>query len=483
MDLPYGKRAIGTKWIFRNKKDERGIVVRKKARLVAQGYTQEDGIDYDEMDVKSAFMYGKIEEEVYVCQPLGFEDPEFLYRVYKVEKALYGLHQAHGAWYETLSTYLLDNGFSRGQIDKTLFIKRVKVDILVVQVYVDDIIFGSKGNEMRTEFEKMMQKKFQMSCIKELTIFLGLQVTQKDDGIFIRQDKIFRYLKVQPNMGLWYPKDSPFYLEAYTDSDYAGASLDKKSTTGGCQFLERRLISCLYKKQAIVANSTTEAEYVAEYNCYRQVLWIQNQMLDYGYNFMNTKIFINNESTICIVENADFAEIVDFLNANPIRYALTVSPTIYVSYIEQFWSTAKTKQSIMKHKFVLKLMASLDAEQDSVIINRIQSMAIPNEPIPQGTSLCGSPMRQYTILGDRPAQTSAPISTASVSVSTAEPSTPLIKTTTIIEDEELTIAQTLMKIRRNELESDKSKKQKLDEKVEAKVDNDQEEAEMKMYMK
>ncbi|GJR27186.1 putative ribonuclease H-like domain-containing protein [Tanacetum coccineum] len=138
VDLPYGKRAIGTKWVYRNKKDERGIIVRNKARLVAQGYTQEEGIDYDEvfapvarieairlflayasfmnfvvyqMDVKSAFLYGKIEEEVYVCQPPGFEDPEFPDRVYKVEKALYGLHQAPRAWYETLSTYLLENGF------------------------------------------------------------------------------------------------------------------------------------------------------------------------------------------------------------------------------------------------------------------------------------------------------------------------------------------------------------------------------------
>ncbi|GKE28634.1 putative ribonuclease H-like domain-containing protein, partial [Tanacetum coccineum] len=140
VDLPYGKRAIGTKWVYRNKKDERGIVIRNKARLVAQGYTQEEGIDYDEvfalvarieairlflayasfkdfvvyqMDVKSAFLYGKIEEEVYVCQPPGFEDPEFPDKVYKVEKALYGLHQAPRAWYETLSTYLLDNGFQR----------------------------------------------------------------------------------------------------------------------------------------------------------------------------------------------------------------------------------------------------------------------------------------------------------------------------------------------------------------------------------
>ncbi|GJR71114.1 putative ribonuclease H-like domain-containing protein [Tanacetum coccineum] len=314
----------GPRWIeamqeelmqFKNKKDERGIVIRNKARLVAQGYTQEEGIDYDEVfapvvrikaiwlflayasfkdfivyqiNVKSAFLYGKIEEEVYVCQPLGFEDPEFTDRIYKVEKALYGLHQAPRAWYETLSTYLLDNGFQRGQIDKTLFIKKVKSDILLVQVYVDDIIFGSTKKKLCSEFEKLMPKKFQMSSMGELTFFLGLQVTQKDDGIFISQDKyvdeilkkfgfltvktastpmetskpllkdteaedvdihLYRsmigslmyltslrpdiiYLKGQPKLGLWYPKDSPFDLEAYSDSDYAGASLDRKSTTG-----------------------------------------------------------------------------------------------------------------------------------------------------------------------------------------------------------------------------------------------------------
>ncbi|GJV56152.1 hypothetical protein Tco_1457157 [Tanacetum coccineum] len=118
--------------------------------------------------------------------------------------------------------------------------------------------------------------------------------------------RIFKYLKGQPKLGLWYPKDSPFDLEAYTDSDYAGASLDKKSTTRGCQFLGSRLISWQCKKQTVVANSTTEAEYVAAASCCGQVLWIQNQMLDYGYNFMNTKIFIDNESTICIVKNPMF---------------------------------------------------------------------------------------------------------------------------------------------------------------------------------
>ncbi|GKA55769.1 putative ribonuclease H-like domain-containing protein [Tanacetum coccineum] len=295
VDLPNGKRAIGTKWVFRNKKDERGIVIRNKARLVAQGYTQEEGIDYDEvfapvarieairlflayasfkdfvvyqMDVKSAFLYGKIEEEVYVCQPPGFEDPDFPDRVYKVEKALYGLHQAPRAWYETLSTYLLDNEFQRGKIDKTLFIKRYKGDILLVQVYVDDIIFGSTKKELCNAFEKFIKVKTastpietqKASCLGEdgeevdvhkyrsMISSLMYLTSLRPDIMFVvcayaryqvnpkvshlhAVKRIFRYLKGQSKLGLWYPKDSPFDLVAYTNSDYAGASLDRKSTT------------------------------------------------------------------------------------------------------------------------------------------------------------------------------------------------------------------------------------------------------------
>ncbi|GKC27694.1 putative ribonuclease H-like domain-containing protein [Tanacetum coccineum] len=160
----------------------------KAIRLFLAYASFKDFVVY-QMDVKSAFLYGKIEEEVYVYQPPSFEDPHFPDKVYKVEKALYGLHQAPRAWYETLSTYLLDNGFHRGQIDKTLFIKRHKDDILLVQVYVDDIIFGSTKKEMSTEFEKLMHDKFQMSSMGELSFFLGLQVQQKSDGIFISQDK------------------------------------------------------------------------------------------------------------------------------------------------------------------------------------------------------------------------------------------------------------------------------------------------------
>ncbi|GJU95652.1 putative ribonuclease H-like domain-containing protein [Tanacetum coccineum] len=216
VDLPYGQKAMGTKWVYRNKKVEKGVMVRNKARLVAQGHRQEERIDYDEvfapvarieairiflafasymgfivyqMDVKSAFLYGKIDEEVYVSQPPGFIDPKYPKKVYKVVKALYGLHQAPRAWYATLSTFLLKNGYRRGTIDKTLFIKKDKHDIILVQVYVDDIIFGSTKRSWCDEFEALMKSRFQMSSIGELTFFLGLQVKQKEDGIFISQDK------------------------------------------------------------------------------------------------------------------------------------------------------------------------------------------------------------------------------------------------------------------------------------------------------
>ncbi|GJS22075.1 putative ribonuclease H-like domain-containing protein [Tanacetum coccineum] len=354
VDLPHCKRAIGTKWVYRNKKDERGIVIRNKGRLVTQGYTQKEGINYDEvfasvarieairlflayasfkdiivyqMDVKSAFLYGKIEEEVYVYQPPGFEDPEFPDIVYKVEKALYGLHQAPRAWYDTLSTYLLDNGFQKGQIDKTLFIKRVKSDILLVQ----------------------------MSSMGELTYFLGIQVTQKDDGIFIGQDKYvdeilkkfgFSTVKTastpmetsKPLMkdenakdidvhlyrlmigSLMYLTssrpdiifaDSPFNLEAYTDNDYAGASLDRKSTTGGCQFLRSRLISWQCKKQTIVANSTTKAKYVAVASCFKNpVFHSKTKYIEIRHHFIKDS---NEKKLIQMIKIHIDQNIIDFL--------------------------------------------------------------------------------------------------------------------------------------------------------------------------
>ncbi|GJX67582.1 putative ribonuclease H-like domain-containing protein [Tanacetum coccineum] len=295
----------------------RGVVVRNKARLVAQGHRQEEGIDYDEvfapvarieairlflascsfmgfivyqMDVKSAFLYGTIDEEVYVSQPPGFVDPDHPTKVYKVVKALYGLHQAPRAWYATLSTFLEKHGYKRGTIDKTLFIRRNKKDIMLVPILV-----------------------FQMSSMGELTFFLGLQVKQKKEGIFISQEKyVAEILKkfdlvhvkaaITPmetklpltkdeeafDVDYVFVHDSPLYLEAFSDSDYGGSNLDRKSTTGGCQFLGQRLISWQCKKQTIVATSTTEAEYVAAANCcgqtYFEVPTMESKkvMLDQG---------------------------------------------------------------------------------------------------------------------------------------------------------------------------------------------------------
>nr|GEW73418.1 putative ribonuclease H-like domain-containing protein [Tanacetum cinerariifolium] len=281
VDLSKGKRVIGSKWVFRNKKDERGIVIRNKARLVAQGHTQEEGIDYEEvfapvarieairlflayasfmgfmvyqMNVKSAFLNGTIKEEVYVCQPPGFEDPDYPDKVYKVVKALYGLHQAPRAWYETLANYILKNGFQRGKIDQTLSIKKQKGDILLVQVYVDDIIFGSTNKDLCKAFEKLMKDKFQMSSMGELTFFLGLQVKQKQDGIFISQDKYVA--KILRKFGLTDGKSASTHIDTEKPllKDPNGEDVDVHT---------HRLISWQCKKQTDVATSSIEAEYVA----------------------------------------------------------------------------------------------------------------------------------------------------------------------------------------------------------------------------
>ncbi|GJX20424.1 putative ribonuclease H-like domain-containing protein, partial [Tanacetum coccineum] len=432
VDLPYGKRAIGTKWIYRNKKDERGIVVRNKARLVAQGYTQEEGIDYDEvfapvarieairlflayasfkdfvvyqMDVKSAFLYGKIEEEVYVYQPPGFEDLEFPDRVYKVEKALYGLHQAPRAWYETLSTYLLDNRFQRGQIDKTLFIKRVKGDILLVQVYVDDIIFGSTKKSLCTEFEKLMHKKFQMSSM--------------------------------------------------------GASLDRN---------HNRRLSISWKQIDFMA--------MQEANCSCQ-LYYSSRIDDWnGLEMLRMKLGLK----LCCQAKVNAARLLTTARL-PLELQLLRSsgPTTLVAdetvhedrgdSMERASTTAisldaevNTPRSGEDRLKIMELMEICTKLSDSVL-------ALENVKTAQDLEITSQKKSVKKLEKKKKARTpqlkrSAPITTAGVSVSTAEPSTPPTTTTTIIEDEDLTNAQTLMKIRSEkskEKEKERGSKEKSSE--------------------
>ncbi|KAJ9557015.1 hypothetical protein OSB04_011629 [Centaurea solstitialis] len=374
---PQDKSIIKTKWIFRNKKDESGLIVRNKARLVAKGYSQQEGIDYDEtfspvarieairiflayaahknikvfqMDVKSAFLNGVLHEEVYIEQPEGFVDPDFPDHVCILDKALYGLKQAPRAWYETLTNHLLSKGFKRGTIDTTLFLKKEGDDLLLVQIYVDDIIFGSTNPELCTKFSKIMETEFEMSMMGELNFFLGIQVKQNSDGIFINQSKYIKDMLKKFHMTDCSPIKTPMPTGNLLGPDLAGKSVDqkiyrsmissllyltatrpdimfstcfcarfqanpkeshlaavkrilRKSTSGSCQFLGDKLVSWTSKKQNCVSTSTAEAEYVAAASCCSQVLWMKTQLLDYGYKLKRVPIYCDSESAIAITSN------------------------------------------------------------------------------------------------------------------------------------------------------------------------------------
>jgi hypothetical protein len=340
-----------------NKEGENGEVLRNKSRLVAQGYSQKKGMDYGEtftpvarleairiilafsvgkgfklyqVDVKSAFLNGFLEEGVYVKQPPGFESSEFPNKVYRLRKALYGLKQAPRAWYGRLRGFLFSKGFEMGKVYKTLFLLRQGDDILIVQVYVDDIVFGGSSHSLVARFAKDMSKKFEMSMMGELQFFLGLQIKQAKEETFVHQTKytkdilkkfkmddsrpmstqmstttaldadedgepvdqqeyrsmigsllyltatrpdiqfsvcscarfqasprtshrqavkrIFRYLRYAPELGLWYSMSSSLSLLGFSDADFAGCRVDRKSTSGTCQFLGSSLVSWSSRK-------------------------------------------------------------------------------------------------------------------------------------------------------------------------------------------------------------------------------------------
>jgi hypothetical protein len=299
---------------------------------------------------------------------------------------LYGLKQAPRAWYSRLSSFLCENGFSKGKIDNTLFVKNKENDLLLVQIYVDDIIFGSTNVSLCEEFSKVMQDQFEMSMMGELTFFLGLQVKQGNEGIFVSQSKyakelvkkfgldnsrhaptpmsttikltkdeegemvdqkmyrgmigsllyltasrpdimfsvcacarfqasprtshllavkrIIKYVNGTFNLGLFYPKHTSFDLIGYCDADFAGCKVDRKSTSGTCHFLGNSLVSWASKKQNCVAISTTEAEYIAAGLCCAQIIWMKQNLLDYGLHFHETKILCDNTSAINLSKNS-----------------------------------------------------------------------------------------------------------------------------------------------------------------------------------
>ncbi|GJS58825.1 retrovirus-related pol polyprotein from transposon TNT 1-94 [Tanacetum coccineum] len=245
--------VITLKWIYKVKLDELGGILKNKARLVARGYRQEEGIDFEEsfapvarldairiflayaahmnmivyqMDVKTAFLNGILREEVYVSQPDGFVDQDNPNHVYKLKKALYGLKQAPRAWYDLLSKFLLSQEFSNGTVDPTLFITRQGKDILLVQIYVDDIIFASTTPELCDQFSKIMCLKFKMLMMGKISFFLGLQISQNPRGIFINQSKYALESLRKYGMESNDPVDTPMVEKSKLDEDTQGKVVD-----------------------------------------------------------------------------------------------------------------------------------------------------------------------------------------------------------------------------------------------------------------
>ncbi|GJW57337.1 retrovirus-related pol polyprotein from transposon TNT 1-94 [Tanacetum coccineum] len=250
---PMDMTIIGTKWVYRNKLDENGVVSRNKARLVAQGYNQQEGIDYDEtyapvarlesirillayacaldfklfqMDVKSAFLNGFINEEVYVAQPPGFIDFAKPNHVYRLKKALYGLKQAPKAWYDRLKAFLIKHDYTMGMVDNTLFTKKKDSNLIIVQIYVDDIIFGSTCQELCDDFAKIMHDEFEMSMMGELNFLLGLQIKQLEDGIFFNQSKYIKEMLKKFGLEDSKPMKIPMSTEMKLTKDEEGESVD-----------------------------------------------------------------------------------------------------------------------------------------------------------------------------------------------------------------------------------------------------------------
>ncbi|GJT95500.1 retrovirus-related pol polyprotein from transposon TNT 1-94 [Tanacetum coccineum] len=318
---PRNMTIIGTKWVFRNKLDENGVVSRNKARLesirILLAYACALDFKLFQMDVKSAFLNGFINEEVYVAQPLGFIDFEKSDHVYKLKKALYGLKQAPKAWYDRLKAFLIKHEYKIRMVDNTLFTKKKSSNLIIVQIYVDDIIFGSTCQDMCDEFSKIMHDEFEMSMMGELNFFLGLQIKQ---SIFFNQSKYikemlkkfgledskpmktpmssdtkltkgeecesvdstkYRGMIGTMHLGLWYPKGTSIETVVYADSDHARDYVDRKSTSGICTFVGCCLTSWFSKKQTALAISTIEAEYVSARKACQQALWMKQALIDY----------------------------------------------------------------------------------------------------------------------------------------------------------------------------------------------------------
>jgi hypothetical protein len=351
------QNVVGTKWVFRNKQDEHGVVTRNKARLMAKGYAQVTGLDFEEtfalvarlesirillayaahhsfrlfkMDVKSAFLNGLVKEEVYVEQPPGFEDDRYLDHVFKLFKALYRLKQAPRACRVMTQKFEMS---MMGELNYFLGfqVKQLKDDTFLSQTkYTQDLLkrFGMKdakpaktpmgidghvdlnkgGKSVDQKAYRSMIGSLLYLCASRPDIMLSVCMCARYQSNprechLVAVKRILRYLVSTPCFGIWYPKGSSFDLIGYLDSDYAGCKVHRKSTSGTCQFLGRSLVSWSSKKQTSVALSTAEAEYVAAGQCCVQLLWMRQTLRDFGYNLSKVPLLCDNESAIRMTDN------------------------------------------------------------------------------------------------------------------------------------------------------------------------------------
>ncbi|GJS64272.1 retrovirus-related pol polyprotein from transposon TNT 1-94 [Tanacetum coccineum] len=309
--------VIKHKWIYKVKTDEFGGVLKNKARLVAQGFRQEEGIDFEEsfasvarseairifianaahknmtiyqMDVKTAFLNGELKEEVYVSQPEGFVDQDNPSHVYKLKKAIYGLKQAPHAWYNMLSSFLISQHFSKGAVDPTLFTQQARNNLLLIQIYVDDIIFTSTNTAMCNKFANQITTKFKMSMMG--IDFLDTPLVEKS-----KLDEDLQGKQVDATLYRSMIGSLMYLTSSRLDLIYADT---RRSTSGSAQFLGDKLVSWSSKKQKRTAISSTEAEYIALSGCCAQILWMRSQLTDYGFQFYKIPLYYDNKSVIAL---------------------------------------------------------------------------------------------------------------------------------------------------------------------------------------
>ncbi|GKA86725.1 retrovirus-related pol polyprotein from transposon TNT 1-94 [Tanacetum coccineum] len=381
---PYCVMIIPLKWIYKVKLDEYGDVLKNKARLVAKGYQKKEGIDFEEsfapvarieairifianaasknmiiyqMDVKTAFLNGELKEEVYVSQPEGFVDPNHPTHVYRLKKALYSLKQAPRAWYNTLSRFLLDNKFSKDVVDPTLFTRKIGKHILLVQIYVDDIIFTLTDPKACDIFSKEMSSKFQMSMMGQImdssypvdTLMVDRSKLDEDPlGIPVVQTRFrgmvgsLMYLTAsRPDL------DTAMALTAYADADHAGYQDTRRSTSRSAQFLRDKLVSGSVKKQKSTSISTIEAEYIAMSGCCAQILWMSLTDSSRGglVKSLHSSLIMPPHSDLVSNNMADE----NVPAAVPINsddkillfaaWIIHCSASVLAIYIQQFWNT------------------------------------------------------------------------------------------------------------------------------------------------